>query len=336
MLISVIIPVFNVEKYIKQCVDSVINQTYKDIEILLIDDGSTDRSGLICDEYQEIDSRIKVFHKENEGLGFTRNFGINHSNGKFLMFLDSDDFIDLDFIEKLVNDLENMDLIKSGFIRFDERNKENCTNYKDEKFLGNNRIKEFNSLILGSLPDKSDSLEMGVTASLYRSDVIKNNNVLFPSERELISEDLIFNTEFLKYAEKVKIVSYNGYHYRYNSNSLTRRYNPMRFDLCKKFYLYVNELIDENGLGVESKIRFSKMFFIYLRGCIEQEHPTISKKTKREILAKIKAICSDEVVVNCINDYPVKKLKFKQKIFICLIKHKRYNIVFQLLKQKII
>lgn len=336
MLISVIIPVFNVEKYLKQCVDSVINQSYKELEILLIDDGSTDKSGTICDEYQHKDNRIKVFHKNNEGLGYTRNFGIKHSSGDYVMFLDSDDFISIDFVEKLVNDLENVDLIKSGYIRFDENNRETNTSYKDEKYITKNRIREFNSLILGSLPDRSDSLEMGVTASLYRCDIIKNHSVQFPSERELISEDLIFNMEFLKYAKKIKTVSYNGYHYRYNTNSLTRRYNPARFELCKKFYLFVNTLIDKNDLDSGAKIRFKKMFFIYIRGCIEQEHPTISKKSKKEILTKIKEMCNDDVVTECINNYPVNKLKFKQKIFILLIKNRRYNLIFQLMKQKII
>ena len=102
-LISVIVPVYNVEKYLRQCLDSIINQTYRNLEIILVDDGSTDSSGIICDEYAQIDARIKVIHKENGGLSSARNAGLDvcTSGGDFIAFVDSDDWLEPDMYERL-------------------------------------------------------------------------------------------------------------------------------------------------------------------------------------------------------------------------------------------
>ena len=100
--LSIVVPVYNTEKYLKQCVDSLTSQTLNEIEIILVDDGSTDGSGAICDEYAAKDSRIKVIHKENGGLGFARNSGLEMAQGEFVGFVDSDDWVDLDFFEKLL------------------------------------------------------------------------------------------------------------------------------------------------------------------------------------------------------------------------------------------
>ena len=115
-LITIVVPVYNVEKYISDCLDSLISQTYKNIEIILVDDGSTDMSGAICDRYTTLDARIKVIHKQNEGLGFARNTGLEVAQGKFVTFIDSDDMADADLVEKLVNGLyeENCDTLRSS------------------------------------------------------------------------------------------------------------------------------------------------------------------------------------------------------------------------------
>ena len=123
-IISVVVPVYNVEKYIIECVNSIIKQTYSNIEILLIDDGSTDSSGIICDNFKIKDERIKVFHKANEGLGYTRNFGIEHANGKYIVFIDSDDFISENFIELLYNSikLNDVEIAYCGHNKYYDKN----------------------------------------------------------------------------------------------------------------------------------------------------------------------------------------------------------------------
>ena len=103
--ISIIVPVYNVEKYLKTCLDSIINQTYQNLEIILVDDGSTDNSGEICEEYRKTDSRIILIHKENEGLSMARNFGLDIASGDYISFVDSDDFIARNMMEALYNRL---------------------------------------------------------------------------------------------------------------------------------------------------------------------------------------------------------------------------------------
>ena len=106
--ISVIVPVYNVERYLRQCMDSLVNQTYTDFEIILVNDGSTDSSGVLCEEWAKKDGRIHVVHKKNEGLGFARNTGIEHAKGKYITFVDSDDYVSLDMLQTLHMLFKNM------------------------------------------------------------------------------------------------------------------------------------------------------------------------------------------------------------------------------------
>ena len=123
-LISIIVPIYNVEKYLKQCIESIISQTYRNIEIILVDDGSPDNCGKICDEYSQKDKRIIVLHKENGGLSDARNKGIDIAKGDYLTFVDSDDFVNIDYIEKLYNSIKfnNTKLAQCGISKVDENN----------------------------------------------------------------------------------------------------------------------------------------------------------------------------------------------------------------------
>ena len=126
-LISVIVPIYNVEKYLQKCVDSIINQTYKNLEIILVDDGSPDNCPKMCDDYAEKDSRIKVVHKENGGLSDARNVGMEVATGEYVSFIDSDDYISLDFYETLLETIvdNDSDVVECGVVKF----------YENEKFI---------------------------------------------------------------------------------------------------------------------------------------------------------------------------------------------------------
>ena len=135
-LISIIIPVYNVEKYLKECVDSVRKQTYKNLEIILIDDGSKDNSGKLCDELAKEDNRIKVIHKENGGLSDARNVGIENATGEYIQFIDSDDFVEKDMIEILHNDIcqEKADVSMCSLYLYKDGEKTTDASYKREIF----------------------------------------------------------------------------------------------------------------------------------------------------------------------------------------------------------
>ena len=122
--VSIIVPVYNVEKYLKRCVDSLIEQSYKNLEIILVDDGSKDNSFSICKEYESKDSRVRIFHKENEGLGLTRNYGIEKSTGEYITFVDSDDYLTLDAVETMVEKaaVTNADVVVANMFYKDKGN----------------------------------------------------------------------------------------------------------------------------------------------------------------------------------------------------------------------
>lgn len=323
-LISVIVPVYNVEKYLKQCVNSLISQTYTNIEILLIDDGSKDSSGTLCDRLAEKDARIKVFHKENEGLGLTRNYGLERMNGQYVTFIDSDDYAEPDMIEKLYNGLiENkVDVCKCGFKRVDDsKTVLALLTYKDEIFPDSDAAKVYLARILGSAPEKSDSIEMCVCGVLFSTPHIREHQIKFPSERVLISEDLIFDIEYMQYAQGACTISYNGYNYRVNPVSLSKGYRVDRFDATCIFYKYVRNRLEQLGYSRDVMLRLSRLHFVYFRMCVKQECAN-RQLTFKEALRNIRRICSSGLVQTLIREYPVNLLGTSQMVFLLLLKHK--------------
>ena len=265
--VSIIIPIYNVEKYLDKCVQSARNQTLQDIEIILVDDESPDACPQMCDEYAKIDSRIKVIHKKNGGLGFARNSGLEVATGEYVTFLDSDDFVDLHTYEHLYNiaKAENLDALYYKFERFVDEDKvkeaEICnkiTKYENEN------IKELMLDIIASEPSaKVDhKVQCSSCTAMYRMDIIKQNNVRFHSERELISEDLIFNLDYLKYANKVAFNNGTHYHYRVNPTSLTSTIRTDRIEKNYKLHEYIKDNIEFWDLNLKKANERNDRLFI--------------------------------------------------------------------------
>ena len=163
-LISIVVPVYNVKDYIKCCVESLIHQTYRNIEIILVDDGSTDESGKICDQLAERDSRIKVVHKKNEGLGYARNTGLENITGQYVTFIDSDDYVDKNQVEDLYHGIRKngADTCIGGFKRVDNVGRILFTESYEEKFYGGDSVKyELFLRMLGSSPNCHDAIKIG-------------------------------------------------------------------------------------------------------------------------------------------------------------------------------
>ena len=202
-IVSIIVPVYKVEKYIKRCLDSLINQTYKEIEIILIDDGSPDESGKICDTYAERDSRIKVIHKINEGVSIARNVGISKATGKYLMFVDSDDWLENNAVEVLYQKIssENLDMVRANyFINTDT----------EEKIAPINELLKFDNVILSDSQYFKEEivrsfLDGGIPGYLWLFIIKKeliNNDKPFKEDISL-AEDLIFLMEIFARTENI-------------------------------------------------------------------------------------------------------------------------------------
>lgn len=321
-MISVIVPVYNVEKYLRDCIDSIINQKYQEIEIILVDDGSTDNSGNICDELEKEDSRIKVIHKVNEGLGLARNSGLKVAKGEYVVFIDSDDIVEETLVQDLYDGIiENqVDTCIAGYKRVDEEGKilsEKILEF--EKFYGKEVLRGILPRLIGSSVEKSDVIRMSVWNAIYSMKIIKENQILFPSEREFISEDIIFDLEYYQYATGVAILTNTNYHYRLNSTSLTKSYRKDRFEACKKLYQKELEKIRELNIQDFAKERLDLQFYIYVRHCMKQE---ISKFNFGKAIVNIKKICEDQMLQEITQNYPTKEMRFSQKVFLYLIRYK--------------
>lgn len=333
-LITVIIPVYNVRPYIEECINSVLGQTYKNLEIIMVDDGSTDGSGELCDFFKGRDPRISVIHKENAGLGYARNSALEVFTGKYVTFLDSDDFITPSMIETLHNEMKEntADECKMGFQRV--RNDHSIcgeSKYKRESFRGKEARTAFAPRLCGSAPDKHDSIEMCVWGAIFDGDIIRKYGVRFPSEREIISEDLFFQIDYLQYANGACTIENTDYKYRTNDASLSRSYRKDRAEKCLCFYDELEKRLSLYGYGEDTINRAKRILFVYIRGCIGQE-VTYEGNSSTAAIERIKNICSNARLQEIISAYPVKKMALPQRFFLNCVTRKRAALLYGMKK----
>lgn len=214
-LVSVIIPVYNTEKYLNQCINSVLAQTLSDIEVLLIDDGSTDGSGKICDDYARKDKRIHVIHTSNHGVSHARNRGLDQAKGEYISFTDSDDWIDPDMIATLYRLMQthHADLSTCGYIIEDE-NGSIIYNIKEKAIYTLNKWDTIYSLF----HDKHYKYKGNLWDKLYNRNIIDNHHLRF-NEKIYYNEDRLFIFQYLSYCQSLAYTSSPYYHYIMRSNS---------------------------------------------------------------------------------------------------------------------
>lgn len=212
-LISVIIPVYNVERYLNECLNSVLVQTFHNIEIILVNDGSTDKTEEICDEFAKKDNRVHVFHKGNTGVASSRNVGVDLASGDFIIFVDGDDVADNQLIEVLYDNLMkyNADISICGLKTFDKKRPESV--HKKQETIVMNNIEAIESMFY------QRHFDTGPVAKLYKSSIVKKNR--FPDGK--IFEDLYTVYKFLNDAEKVVFTPEVYYYYRQNEISLMHK-----------------------------------------------------------------------------------------------------------------
>lgn len=269
--VTVVIPVYNVEKYLDRCLKSIVNQTYKNLEILLIDDESPDRCPEICESWAKLDNRIRVIHKKNAGLGMARNTGIDNATGEFICFVDSDDYIELDTIEKAYSKAIGCqaDVVYYGY---NIVNAEGVVTkeYKPEidklVYVG----KEVAEEILPELvsPDyskeKKANLMLSACTALFSMDLINNIHWRFVSEREIISEDVYSLMNLFGYVTCVGVLPEAMYYYCQNDTSLTRTYRKDRYEGIKAFYDQVLILCENLKYPEIIKTRFASVYLAFV------------------------------------------------------------------------
>lgn len=256
--ISVIVPVYKVENYIHTCVESILRQTFADWEMILVDDGSPDRCPDICDGYSRADSRIKVIHKRNAGLGYARNSGLDAASGKYVCFLDSDDYLASNTFELCyrIAEKEEADQVRYMFGRFLDRDGVNInplsTDAPYKIGIGRDGVEPILDIVSPLISERkffAPTTASSCTA-LYRRELIEANAIRFHSERELMSEDYIFSIDFGMVCRKIVYTPYQFYYYRHNPASLSSVPRLDRFDRAVHFAEFLAEKM--KGYGYEN------------------------------------------------------------------------------------
>lgn len=331
--VSVIVPVYNCEKYLKTSMGDILAQTYTNLELILVNDGSTDGSRAICEEIASKDDRVLVINKpKSEGAGPARNDGISASNGEYLMFLDCDDRIETDMVEKLLTaSLENnCDVAICGYDTFveDVENGENNIFSPDKKIYRDKEVKEFFAEyfpegIVGYLWNK-----------IYKADIIRENHVSFPDMRRL--QDGVFNVEFFNCAKSCCTINNVLYHYRLNAQTdMFRKLPGNYYDLIKQFSQSFIGKRKEWAIQANGSNDKIKVFFLNeLGSCIENTFSQLwnmDKKTRREYY---KSISEDMFFKEIYTESNVSLGKYREFIVKCLNK-KHYRVLEFTVKTKL-
>jgi len=329
-LVSIVIPIYNSEKYLFECVQSIINQTYKDIEIFLINDGSTDKSDTICNQFLH-DTRIKYIKKENEGLSKTRNQGFLSAVGEYICTIDSDDYVTNDYVEKLLNLIkkEDSDIAICGIVH---ESGDKLTNYSfGLKSLGPYSITssdiENNFINLAENFNMSDSW-----GRIYKSSFIKKSNVIFTLDKNHIGTDLLYNYKLMLHLPIISVLNESLYVYRIINSSKTR---SNKLNLNDGFKNIISGLKDEMVLlkfsdRIMNQLAFLNFNFLY----VVLDRLFIKEKSLKVLRIEFKILINDNISFrkrNNIYKNGYKNLntsKVQLKIFILLILNKMYFFVF--------
>ena len=335
-LVTVVLSIYKVEEYLDRCIKSVVEQTYTDLEILLIDDGSSDGCPQKCDDWAQRDSRIRVIHKQNEGLGMARNTGIDSANGEYICFFDSDDYIAPDTIESAYslaldkhseivifgyNKVDNNGRVISSFIP--------CN--KPEAFFEESVLNDFFPDFMAPSPYKKEPRRFYMSAwvLMYSTEMIKRANWHFVSEREIILEDVYSMLTLFKHVKSVAVLPKALYFYCDNGASLSRVYRSDRYEQIKRFYLKSLEVCKKLQYDDEIVHRVSKPYVSCTIAAMKQE--CAFQKNFIEALNVVKLMAGDELLQIVLRKNKKDIVSITRRILFFTIRNRLYLLTTILL-----
>ncbi len=347
--VSIIVPVYKTEKYLQRCLKTLREQTLQEIEIILVDDGSPDNCPALCDAAAAGDARIRVIHKENGGLGYARNTGMEAAKGKYIGFVDSDDYVSENMFEELYRAAEENEaqLVLSGicFVGGNVFGKDGeCTQnvYFDKVtlFETENDIKELTLGIAGALPDEPLDSRYGMSAckNLYSRELAEKNGIRFLSEREILSEDALFMIDYISHTDRAVGIPDVFYFYCRNGESLSKSYRRERFEKSLTFMDELEKRIIMHIPASEYKIYLDRLAQSLGRVLISQEvmHAKQCETGYYGLRSRLRSICTSDRICSALKNYPWYRLPFKQAVFAFLMKYKLYllQIIVVWLREK--
>lgn len=328
MKVSVIVPIYNTELYIKQCIDSIINQTYKDIEIILIDDGSSDNSPAICDYYANIDKRIIIIHKKNEGVNVARRVGLSIASSDYILFVDADDWLEVNMCQIMYDTIiiEKADIaICNAFFSYKDHKEEYIN-----KFKGAYNKQEIRTKILPNFISifTNEGLLPSLWNKLFKKDLFIKNDSYYQNNI-FIGEDLIMTYSNVLIAEKIVFIDKALYNYRQNETQVTKKFSDKLYDNYIDVYSKL-KLMNEEISPIDISLQINRLFIIWMRNSIiNLVRMNKNYKTIKKLISDI-VINNDiqEAVENCLANI----VTFKERVLCILIKRKSRFFIFLLIK----
>lgn len=331
--VSIVIPVYNVEKYLNRCIESVINQTFSEIEVIVLNNGSTDNSLNMLKEYVKRDKRIRIIDNDNIGVSEARNIGIMEAKGKYIVFVDSDDWIDSNMIEILYKNISinSCDLVMCTYVReFENHSKEKLFNLPEVNLYVDNEVKEqLLRKLVGPVgkelanPEYLDALGT-VWAKMYKTSILKDKDLRFVDLKEIGSgEDTLFNIYVFNEVNKVILLNKPMYHYwRGNSNSITSRYIPNFVEKRRNYFNYMKDFIKDNNLGNEYEIALNNRICTSVLGmglleCSKSNNISFFTKIKN-----IKRILREDYIDNAYRNLELENFAIHWRVFYFFNKYK--------------
>lgn len=328
--VSIVVPCWGVEKYLDQCVESLINQTLREIEIILVDDVSPDRVPEMCDEWAQKDSRIKVIHKPmNDGLGLACNTGIESATGDFIAFCDSDDWVDPEMYETMYNEAisKNVDAVFTGIKRVDMNGIPYGVLPHKEKpgvYRGRDIIEILAMDMISSAPNIriEHKIQMSAKVVLYKKKIIDSNSIRFVSERKIPSEDLFFNLNVLAKAFAISVLPDSFYNYRVNTTSITGLPKFGSYSRSIIRYKYTLQVCEALHFPDDYRLRCDRMLIAYTR--MHLFSILKSSADKSDKYQEVQSVCHNTILHDVIQSYPLSVMPLVHKIFVYAIKFKSF------------
>ena len=338
-LVSIVLPIYNVEAYLDRCIRSVIGQTYGNLEIILVDDGSPDGCPALCDSWAARDPRIQVVHKQNAGLGMARNTGLDHATGEYIFFFDSDDYVAPDTVEKCVASARKYEsqMVLYGLHRVDDGLRIVGTEipstprdfYEGEEILGYILP---GMLALDPVTGKKINLNMSAWGRMYSVKLIRDSGWRFVSEREQISEDYYSLLDLSRYLTRVSVVHEAFYYYCNNGASLTHTYNEARFGRLCRCHGSMRQLCEKFGYSQQIRDGVDSQFIGNVIGTMKmiaaQDRPF---REKRQLLS---SVVRDSYLQEILHNMSMKTENTGRRVFILMTKCRLTTAVYGLLRLK--
>lgn len=334
--VSIVVPIYNVEQFLDRTMQSLLAQTLKDIEIIMVDDESPDNCPTMCDKYASLYPNVKVVHKKNAGLGMACNSGIEVATGEYIAFCDSDDYVDGNMYEIMYREAKehDADAVYTGIKTVNEHGVVHAmSEYSSFRlYQEREKIHRFLMDMIASKP--SDKVErhvpMSAKIALYRKALIDKYHLRFVSERIIISEDLFWNMDVLCHAKRVIALPSTFYYYYNNTSSLSKKVRIDRFTFFKTMREALIKRTLQYDMSAEALLRIDRMFIGYSRFYVGSIiNSSLGSIGKRRIIGEL---CRDKIWKTVYQNYPVPDMPIGHRLMVWMMKNYYYSFMYLMYK----